>query len=71
MQSNWTATSRNPKTGNIPNQWIGKTKEETAESCGNCPLLPSKWRERVPTEAKQDSEAQCYAWSGAVQMALS
>ncbi len=39
----WTARSTgNAKTGDIPTAWIGGTRAESLESCGDCPLLESK-----------------------------
>ena len=32
--------SRNKKTGKIIQQWIGGTRKESKQSCGDCPLLP-------------------------------
>ena len=40
----WTdgAQSRNRKTGPIPTLWVGKTRQESMESCHGCPLLTSR-----------------------------
>lgn len=46
-----TPRSSNVKTGDVPTLWVGKTEEETRESCAGCPLLGGG----------------CYAWSGAVR----
>lgn len=52
-QAMWTVSKSNEKTGNIPTQYVGKTKEETWESCKGCNLRP-------------DAGGGCYAWSGNV-----
>ena len=46
----YTSQSENRKTGNIPQQYIGTSREESRDSCRGCPLL-----ERV-----------CYAQNGTV-----
>lgn len=40
-----TATSSNPKTGNVPQIWIGGSRKESIQSCKDvaCPLLHSKY----------------------------
>jgi len=35
----WTGTSNNSKTGNIPQGYVGATKEECLDSCEGCPML--------------------------------
>ena len=35
----WTGTSTNGKTGNIPQGYVGATKEECLDSCEGCPML--------------------------------
>lgn len=49
----WALSRRNPKTGNVPTAWIGATREESRQSCGDCPLLHGR----------------CYAQCGRVAMA--
>lgn len=61
----YTPTSSNAKTGNIPQQWIGKSIEESRQSCRGCPLLAG-------TRRQPDSEntrlrlfgLRCYAHYG-------
>lgn len=49
----YTSISNNQKTGNIPQQWIGATREESKQTCIGCPLLNG------------DNKLNCYAQSGA------
>lgn len=49
----YTAQSHNQKTGNIPSQYIGETREESELTCTMCPLLKSNT---------------CYAQDGSPQM---
>lgn len=42
MQSLWTSRSANRKTGDIPQQFIGSTREESKASCTGCPLLADR-----------------------------
>ena len=49
----WTVSSGNAKTGNIPTQYIGVTRDETWASCEGCSLRP-------------DANGGCYAWTGKV-----
>jgi hypothetical protein len=35
----WTARSNNRKTGNVPNAWIGLSREEAEDSCSGCSML--------------------------------
>ena len=46
----WTSRSDNRKTGNVPNAWIGLSREEAEDSCSGCGML----------------ETGCYAHHGAV-----
>jgi|TARA_R100000084_G_scaffold63269_1_gene27415 hypothetical protein len=39
MKMLWTSTSKNTKTGNIPQGYVGETKEDTLESCEGCPIM--------------------------------
>lgn len=48
VQAYYTARSSNRKTGDIPQQFVGLTREESKASCAGCPLLAS----------------QCYAQNG-------
>lgn len=63
LQAYWTPTSDNLKTGDIPQQWIGRTHEETMLSCSGCPLL---WE---PGRAIPRDRPTCYALRGTVRMA--
>lgn len=49
----WAGRTKNRKTGDIPTAWVGKTRDESIESCEGCPI--------------RDTE--CYAHKGAVAMA--
>lgn len=49
----WTVSTSNIKTGVIPTQYIGRTRDETWASCEGCSLRP-------------DNEGGCYAWTGKV-----
>lgn len=51
VASIWTVSTRNQKTGVIPTQYVGATRDETWASCEGCNLRP-------------DAEGGCYAWSG-------
>ena len=57
----WVAQSANPKTGNVPTLWIGRTKEETALSCAGCGLRPKK----------EGGNSECYARVGNPGRAIS
>ena len=35
----WTSRSNNRKTGNVPNAWIGLSREEAEDSCSGCSML--------------------------------
>lgn len=48
----WVGTSKNPKTGNIPQGYVGQTRDIAKKSCEGCPLL----------------EKSCYHWKGSSQM---
>lgn len=63
VPSFWTPTSTNPKTGDIPQQWIGRTQEETLLSCSGCPLL---WQPGQPIPRDRPT---CYALRGTARMA--
>jgi len=47
----WTVSISNAKTGVIPTQYVGRTREETISSCRGCNLHPS-------------ADGGCYAWTG-------
>lgn len=47
----WTVSTRNQKTGVIPTQYVGATRDETWASCEGCALRP-------------DADGGCYAWAG-------
>ena len=48
----WVGTSKNPKTGNIPQGYVGQTIDLAKKSCDGCPL----------------KETACYHWKGSSQM---
>jgi len=48
----WVGTSKNPKTGNIPQGYVGQTRDIAKKSCEGCPLL----------------DTACYHWKGSSQM---
>ncbi len=52
-QSFWTVSKDNEKTGVIPTQYIGATRDETWDTCEGCSLRP-------------DARGGCYAWTGKV-----
>lgn len=54
IASMWTVSSRNRKTGDIPTQYVGATRDETLSSCNGCALSPN------------GEVGGCYAWSGNV-----
>ena len=51
VTSMWTVSTDNIKTGRIPTQYVGRTREETLASCLGCNLHP-------------DADGGCYAWTG-------
>ena len=51
MKALYTAKSNNVKTGNIPQQFIGETRELSKESCSGCPLLEKVCYAQNGTEA--------------------
>jgi len=54
IEDMWTVSTNNDKTGNIPTQYVGRTRKQTLASCKGCALAP-------------DGEiGGCYAWSGNV-----
>jgi len=59
MSMLWRPTSRNIKTGNIPQGYVGETKDETEASCAGC-----KWRKRDPVTKTGGG---CYYWQGQTQ----
>lgn len=59
MKMLWRPTSLNKKTGNIPQGYIGQTREETEASCAGC-----KWRRKDPETGKGGG---CYYWQGQTQ----
>ena len=48
----WTGTSRNGKTGNIPQGYVGETIDKAKASCVGCPVL----------------DTVCYHWKGSSQL---
>lgn len=48
----WVGTSKNPKTGNIPQGYVGQTIDKAKASCAGCPL----------------KETACYHWKGSSQL---
>ena len=59
MKMLWRPTSRNIKTGNIPQGYVGETKEKTEESCKAC-----MWRRKNPVTKNGGG---CYYWQGQTQ----
>ena len=59
MQMLWRPESRNKKTGNIPQGYVGKTKAETEASCDGC-----KMRRKNPETGEGGG---CYYWQGQTQ----
>jgi len=59
MKMLWRPTSGNSKTGNIPQGYVGATKDETNRSCEGC-----KWRRKDP---KTGTGGGCYYWAGQTQ----
>ena len=55
----WRPESRNTKTGNIPQGYVGKTKAETEASCEGC-----RFRRKDPNTGKGGG---CYYWQGQTQ----
>jgi len=51
VASLWTVSTSNEKTGVIPTQYVGATRDETWASCEGCNLRP-------------DADGGCYAWGG-------
>ena len=65
----YTATSSNRKTGNIPQQWLGSTYEQTRETCSGCPLLTHAKVDKTASSKKAQKFGQaCYAHYGFVRM---
>jgi hypothetical protein len=59
MKMLWRPTSGNKKTGNIPQGYVGETKEQTEASCAKC-----KWRRKDP---ETGTGGGCYYWQGQTQ----
>jgi hypothetical protein len=59
MKMLWRPTSGNSKTGNIPQGYLGATKEQTNKSCEGC-----KWRRKDP---ETGTGGGCYYWAGQTQ----
>ncbi len=59
MKMLWRPTSGNKKTGNIPQGYVGETKEATESSCHGC-----KWRRKDPVT---NTGGGCYYWQGQTQ----
>jgi len=51
VKAMWTVSTSNVKTGVIPTQYVGETREQTWVSCEGCNLRP-------------DADGGCYAWNG-------
>lgn len=62
IKAMYLATSKNKKTDNVPQQFIGETREESKASCGDCPLLTGI------KDAKTGKVTKCYAQYGTVAM---
>lgn len=56
----WTARSKNPKTGDIPQGYVGQTRELARKSCKGCALLKKPDNDEPWTP--------CYFWYGSAQM---
>ena len=56
----WIGRTNNGKTSDVPSLYVGKTREESKESCGACPLLKRN---------SADGKARCYAQHGTPAMA--
>ncbi len=54
-------TSKNPKTGDIPQIYIGSTKEQGLDSCRGCPMLKKSM-------GGTGEKTYCYHWGGAAQL---
>ena len=59
MKMLWRPTSGNKKTGNIPQGYVGETKEQTEASCAGC-----SWRRKDP---ETGTGGGCYYWQGQTQ----
>ena len=59
MKMLWRPTSGNKKTGNIPQGYLGETKEDTEKSCEGC-----LWRRK---DKKTGKGGGCYYWQGQTQ----
>lgn len=53
VEDMWTVSVSNQKTGVIPTQYVGRTREQTLASCEGCALRP-------------DADGGCYAYAGRV-----
>lgn len=53
--------STNPKTGNIPQILVGRTKAEGHKSCEGCPMLSKKL-------GGKGEKTKCYHWGGSSQL---
>ena len=53
VEDMWTVSTSNEKTGCIPTQYVGRTREQTLVSCEGCSLAPG-------------ANGGCYAWGGKV-----
>ena len=51
IEAMWTVSTSNPKTGAMPTQYVGRTRDQTWASCEGCNLRP-------------DADGGCYAWNG-------
>ena len=72
---NWVPQSTNPKTGNVPQAYIGNSLEGCKSSCRNsgCKLFQYDYLSKKIKEAtKKELELNylCYAWQGAVKLSL-
>jgi len=65
----YTPTSSNRKTGNIPQQWVGSTYEQTRQSCAGCPLLIHAKADKSASNKRAQKFGQaCYAHYGFARM---
>lgn len=61
----WSDGTTNSKTGDAVTCAVGTTIEETQESCGACPHLPTSEGGTATADGEHDP---CYAWQGQVGM---
>ena len=60
MEMLWTATSKNTKTGNIPQGYVGESKEDTLKSCEGCPIIKKCYHHNGTPRMAQASMQRSY-----------